>query len=322
MISDKIAALRREAGLSQEALAERLEVSRQSVSKWESGMSVPDVDRIVELSRLFGVSTDYLLRDDVAREPAYAEPAREARADWAEPAEPAATIELERGPSEGPVEWVVGMAKTLLEPLTGSDQPVEALSEAEAYGFLENRRYCAPMIGLGAALCVACPAPLIALLGLSQPLSWLTSQRMMIAVGVMALLAMIAVGIGRFITAGMSMKKHNGLDRRVFALSEDLLDDVQGQRKQFKPDFNHNISLGVALCVLSPAALVFGAIAGAGWVRIMLYTALLLVMIAAGVYLFVRDGVIMGSFAHVLQEGEYTPKKKRRRNSRLGRLLG
>ena len=63
-ISDKILKLRKEKGLSQEALAEALGVSRQSVSKWESGAALPDTDKIIAMSELFGVSTDYILKDD------------------------------------------------------------------------------------------------------------------------------------------------------------------------------------------------------------------------------------------------------------------
>lgn len=63
-ISEKILNLRKERGLSQEAFAEMLGVSRQSVSRWESGAAVPDIDKIILLSELFGVSTDYLLKPD------------------------------------------------------------------------------------------------------------------------------------------------------------------------------------------------------------------------------------------------------------------
>ena len=63
MLSEKIAALRRQKGWSQEELAEKLDVSRQAVSKWESAQSTPDVERIVQLAELFHVSTDYLLRE-------------------------------------------------------------------------------------------------------------------------------------------------------------------------------------------------------------------------------------------------------------------
>lgn len=50
--------LRKKYGWSQEELAERLDISRQSVSKWESGASIPDLERIVGMSQLFGVTTD------------------------------------------------------------------------------------------------------------------------------------------------------------------------------------------------------------------------------------------------------------------------
>lgn len=67
-ISGKIYNLRKEKGLSQEAFAEALGVSRQSVSKWESGDVLPDSSKIIAMSNLFGVSTDYLLKDDVEAE--------------------------------------------------------------------------------------------------------------------------------------------------------------------------------------------------------------------------------------------------------------
>ena len=70
--SDKLIALRKKAGWSQEELAERLNVSRQSVSKWESAQSMPDIDKILQLSSLFSVTTDCPLKDTQA-EPAYTE---------------------------------------------------------------------------------------------------------------------------------------------------------------------------------------------------------------------------------------------------------
>ena len=62
-IGKKIQKLRKENGLSQEQLAEKFGLSRQSISKWESEQSVPDISNIVQLSELFGVSTDYLVKD-------------------------------------------------------------------------------------------------------------------------------------------------------------------------------------------------------------------------------------------------------------------
>lgn len=73
-LADRIQTLRRARGLSQEALAEGVGVSRQAVSKWESGQSTPDLERIILLSTFFETTTDYLLKgtDPAAPEPASA----------------------------------------------------------------------------------------------------------------------------------------------------------------------------------------------------------------------------------------------------------
>lgn len=69
ILADKIMELRKKSGWSQEELADKLDVSRQSVSKWESAQSVPDMNRILLLSEIFGVSTDYLLKDELEEDP-------------------------------------------------------------------------------------------------------------------------------------------------------------------------------------------------------------------------------------------------------------
>ena len=65
ILADKIINERKKLGLSQEELADKLEVSRQAVSKWESAQSTPDLNRILMMSKIFGVSTDYLLKDEI-----------------------------------------------------------------------------------------------------------------------------------------------------------------------------------------------------------------------------------------------------------------
>lgn len=74
LLADKIVTLRKRAGWSQEELAAQLSVSRQSVSKWEGAQSVPDMQKVVQMSRLFGVTTDYLLKEELGEpEPTPAE---------------------------------------------------------------------------------------------------------------------------------------------------------------------------------------------------------------------------------------------------------
>ena len=64
MLSEKIYTLRRKSGLSQEQLAEIIGVSRQAISKWEGGLSVPESEKLIAISEYFNVTLDYLLKDN------------------------------------------------------------------------------------------------------------------------------------------------------------------------------------------------------------------------------------------------------------------
>ena len=68
ILADKIIEERKKNGWSQEELASKLGISRQAVSKWESSGSIPDLQRILQMSELFGVTTDYLLKDEIEEE--------------------------------------------------------------------------------------------------------------------------------------------------------------------------------------------------------------------------------------------------------------
>lgn len=72
-LAERILALRKARNLSQEELAEQIGVSRQAVGKWESGQSLPDLDKVIALSEFFGVSCDYLLKGFAPDSPAQPE---------------------------------------------------------------------------------------------------------------------------------------------------------------------------------------------------------------------------------------------------------
>lgn len=63
-LSEKIVSLRKAHGWSQEDFAEKLHVSRQAISRWENGTALPDAQNVLQISKLFGVTTDYLLNED------------------------------------------------------------------------------------------------------------------------------------------------------------------------------------------------------------------------------------------------------------------
>ena len=82
---EKLQSLRQRAGMSQDALAERLQVSRQAVSRWERDETMPETDKVVALADIFGVTTDYLLRlQPEQTEPEEKQPPPQERKDWVE----------------------------------------------------------------------------------------------------------------------------------------------------------------------------------------------------------------------------------------------
>ena len=82
---EKLQSLRQRAGMSQDALPERLQVSRQAVSRWERDETMPETDKVVALADIFGVTTDYLLRlQPEQTEPEEKQPPPQERKDWVE----------------------------------------------------------------------------------------------------------------------------------------------------------------------------------------------------------------------------------------------
>ena len=126
IFADKLIELRKKNGWSQEELAETLEVSRQTVSKWEGAQSVPDLGRMLKLSELFGVTTDCLMKDEVELESSVQE-----REDTVEP--------------DGTVPLPVSME--------------------QAAEYLRLRWWMSGRVALGVALCILCPVPLLLLSG-------------------------------------------------------------------------------------------------------------------------------------------------------------
>ena len=139
ILADKIIDLRKKNGWSQEELAEKLDVSRQSVSKWESAQSVPDMTRILLLSKVFGVSTDYLLKDELGDAPA-ADPLPE---DGGSPLRKVTLSEAQdyvRCRSKNAVRIALGVTMCVLSPVAlvlfavAQDSGILALTEEQAVG--------------------------------------------------------------------------------------------------------------------------------------------------------------------------------------------
>ena len=156
ILADKIIDLRKKNGWSQEELAEKLGVSRQSISKWEGAQSVPDMNRILAMSDLFGVSTDYLLKDALeAERPAELPMDRDFD-------EPLRRVEMEEAHSfletriVASARIALGVALCILSPIV-----LILLEVAQEYGLLALSENQATGIGLVVLfLCVGAALPL------------------------------------------------------------------------------------------------------------------------------------------------------------------
>mgnify|MGYP005905200457 FL=1 len=136
ILADKIVALRKRAGWSQEELAAQLGVSRQSVSKWEGAQSVPDMQKVVQMSRLFGVTTDYLLKEELGEpEPAPAESDAPLRCVTMEQAADYLSLRRAAAPKLAAATLLCVLSPVALLLLAAlSDRPGAALSENAAAG--------------------------------------------------------------------------------------------------------------------------------------------------------------------------------------------
>ncbi len=269
ILADKVIMLRKQNGWSQEELAERLNISRQSVSKWESGAAIPDLDKIIKLSTLFGVSTDYLLKEE--------------------------NEELEAG---------AGIAAGV-EEKSGRVVNVE-----EAETFLERTREFARMIGLGVSLCILSPVALILLAGLAETGRLRVSEEVAAGVGLVVLLVMVTVAVVIFILQGMHYEKYTYLETEKIMPGYGVEGVVTKRKEGFMSTFAVCIAVGVGMCILAVLPLCFAGMSEAGEMAEVVCTAVLLVVVAGAVYLFVWAGIIRGGFDKLLQMGEYTAENK------------
>ena len=273
-MAEKLIALRKSRGWSQEDLAEQLDVSRQSVSKWESGASLPDLDRVLNLSRLFGVSTDYLLRDELEREP----------------------------------EVAGGAAGAAAEPAC-EGRPVSA-EEAEEYLALVEQ--ASPRFGKAVATCVLSPVPLLFLAGLAAARrAPVLSENAAAGIGVAVLLVLVALAVKTFIAEGLKLSPYSHLEKELLQLSPSLRQSLQSRMDDFRPVFSSGLVFGVSLCILSVVPLLIASCFEASDEILVNCVCLLLILVAPGVRRIVRVGMIQGAYQKLLQLEDYSPEQKR-----------
>lgn len=271
ILADKIILMRKQQGWSQEQLAEQLGVSRQSVSKWEMGLSIPDLDKIVKMSRIFGVSTDYLLKDEVEEMPK------------------GATVQT----------------ATSFE----DDSIFVSLEDANTYMSLCEK--LSSIFAIGVALCIISPVPLIFLAGLSEQPKYTTYEDVMACIGVAILLLIVAAAVAILVVCGMQLSRWDFLENQAITLEYGVKGIVEKKHSQYEKTFITSITVGVVLCIVGVVPLlVAGGFDFEGYIYT-IFTDILLIFVAVGVFLFVKSGIVHGCYQKLLQEGEFSDSEKK-----------
>ncbi len=275
ILADKLNKLRTSSGLSQEQLAEKMHVSRQSISKWESGASIPTMDKVVELSNIFGISTDYLLKDEIEELPGEIVP------DLAE-SDAIRTIRLEEAN-----EYI---------------SRIDKVKNSIALGVM----LC--------ILSPVCLMILLGISVLPAPYAGWISENAATGIGVGALLLFVAAAVAVFITSSIQTKKYEFLDKEEIHLDYGVEGILQKREEEYLPNYYKIMAAGVAVCVMSAIPLIVLSLAEDTQMAEALSifgVAVLLAIVSCGVFLIVRASMLKGAYDRLLQKGDYTSSKKK-----------
>lgn len=276
ILAEKISMLRKKEGWSQEELAEQLNVTRQSVSKWEGAQSIPDIGKILQMSRLFRVSTDFLLKDELE-------------------AEEAAPFQTDA--DEKP--------------------PLRRVTMEEAGEYLELSKKAMMKRARGTFLCIISPVVLILLAALSEVRSLEIPEDAAGGIGAIVVLIFVAAGVLQFLSGSTGMREYEFLEKEAFETEYGVAGMVKECRKQYQAKHTRFCKMGTLLCILAAIPIFVVAIfsgtpaenlIGAGAIDILL----LLVGVGAGI--FVYSGTYQDAMDCLLEEGDFTRKRKAQRN--------
>ena len=280
ILADKIIENRKKNGWSQEELANLLGVSRQSVSKWESAQAVPDMKKILQLSEVFGVTTDYLMKDEIEDVPA-----------------------AETAPVDSGLE----------------EETVRQVSMEEANAFLSHNERAARRISTGVMLCILAPVAVVILGGLAEaeliPMGEVHAE----IAGTVVLLIMIAAAVGMFIREGLRGSRYEYLEKLNIDTEYGVDGMVRERRDAYAERHSRLLIIGIMLCIIAAVPMLMISLTrytnntdalpvlGVGG---------MLVMCAAGVKMIVLTSIRQGGFDRLLEEGDYSRINKKSRTSR------
>lgn len=272
ILADKIINLRKKNGWSQEELAEKLGVTRQSISKYEGAQSIPDLDKILKLSEIFGVTTDYLIKDELEEE--------------------------EYVPSQ------------MQENESESDRIVHKVTMEMANEYLQIIDWSAGKTAFATMLCILSPIVLLMLGAMSEMPDYHISENAAAGIGVCVLIVLIAIAVTIFILCGMKTKKYEFLEKEDIETAYGVSGMVKEKRDAYHSPYVTQLVIGITCCICSVIPL-FGTLAVSESDFYMVSAVcMLLTLVAIGTYFIVRSAAKMNAMNQLLEEEDYTRQKK------------
>jgi transcriptional regulator with XRE-family HTH domain len=267
ILAEKIVRLRKKVGWSQEELAEKMNVSRQSVSKWESTNSIPDLNRIIILAELFDVSTDFLLKDKIEA----------------------------------------------FDSLDESKEPDTILISLEqAAKYIENKMEVSALITKGVMFCVCSVIPLFFFLAMAETNRLNLTGDIAAAIGVASILVMISIGISFFIKINQYESDTDVIDNEVFELAYGVHGAFKEKLKKFRVTYNRRLSVAIFMFIFSFVPLMFVSIFANGSDTILMMLIVLLLMIAAGIFILAPVSAKYDAYNHILKDSCLATTKSKR----------
>ena len=283
ILAEKIINLRKKNGWSQEELAEKLGVTRQSISKYEGAQSIPDLDKILKLSEIFGVTTDYLIKDELEEE--------------------------EYAPSQ------------MHENESESDRSVHKVTMEMANEYLQIIDWTAGKTAFATMLCILSPIVLLMLGAMSEMPDYHISENAAAGIGICVLIVLIAIAVTIFILCGMKTKKYEFMEKEDIETAYGVSGMVKEKRDAYHSPYVTQLVIGITCCICSVIPL-FGTLAVSESDFYMVSAVcMLLALVAIGTYFIVRSAAKMNAMNQLLEEEDYTRQKKHENKKMSGPVM-
>ena len=321
IFADKLMYLRKKAGYSQEELAEKMGVTRQSVSKWESGQSIPDIEKIIRISDLFEVSIDYLLRDNVEEMPDKQNKPDKSDKPDKRPDGPASygskAYGREAAASDAAgTSGTAGTWEPAGEPFNKTDEepadeqePSRKVGLDEAEKFIRAKGLQSMLISVGVLMYIISPVSVIFLSKFSERMEAGVEAGNMVMAGIIIMFIIIAAATALVVYGAFRTSPYEYFENEIFETDSETGEMVKDKKEGYRKIYIRSLVTGISLCILAAIPLFAANIMGDGPLKSIMAAAVLII-VGIGVFLIVKGSIMWGSFDRLLQEGDYSIKEK------------